>query len=698
MSKETGKLAQRAKQLYEEENWNELIPVATEWIDLEQEPERQAQAYNDRGFAYARKGDYDHAIADFDKAIALAPRDAMAYSGRGLVYAEKGDYDRAIADCDKAVRLAPRDAIAYRRRGMIYAKKGDYDCAIADFDKAIALAPRDALAYSRRGDAYYEKGDYARAIADFDKAVELAPRDALAYSGRGMFYVQTGDYARAIADLGKAIKRDPRDAMAYRWRGMAYAEKGNYARAIADCDKAIELVPRDVMAYSWRVRSYIEKGDYARAIADCDKAIKWDPCDAMAYRWRVFVYARKGDYDCAIADLNKIIKFTPQDAMAYRWRGIAYARKGDYDQSFDDLNKAVKLDPALPFRIPETYIADQIKTIFKTEDKTKYEAFKFYFRLSQAIKVLQKKLFYAKKTGVAHYTSFHTIKHLGQKGRFRLYNAAYMNDPEEGRIFSEIMKEDHKVDVRKFYPDNENLSHLSPAYIGSFVQLDSSERDKLFLWRTYGKHEAKEAAGCCLIYRQMCFAKSYQPQIGAMQQQQLQYDSLSTAQTVKSKKPESSRDTKPCLYKIIYRNTKDHKKLSQELKKLAECLNNIKDFIEGIEHKEDNKNILELARALLDSIRFLFKGSHYSEEKEARVCSIRYYKAGGTQESDEIKVDTEQIPPRFYLDTPEAFQFSKVILGPGAQNIPEWERWFKEQFKKDVEVRHSQIPYGTRSS
>ena len=37
------------------------------------------------------KDDYNHAIADFTKAIELNPNDARAYSGRGTAYQSKGE-------------------------------------------------------------------------------------------------------------------------------------------------------------------------------------------------------------------------------------------------------------------------------------------------------------------------------------------------------------------------------------------------------------------------------------------------------------------------------------------------------------------------------------------------------------------------------------------------------------------------------
>ena len=60
------------------------------------------------GRAYAKKGDYDKAIADYTEAIRLDPKNAEAYCNRGHAYEEKGDYDKAIADCTEAIRLDPK--------------------------------------------------------------------------------------------------------------------------------------------------------------------------------------------------------------------------------------------------------------------------------------------------------------------------------------------------------------------------------------------------------------------------------------------------------------------------------------------------------------------------------------------------------------------------------------------------------------
>ena len=76
-----------------------------------------AEEYFKWGSAYADKGEFDKAIADYTRAIELAPNAADVYYNRGSAYHEKGKYDRAIDDYIKAISLDPNLAMAYYNRG-----------------------------------------------------------------------------------------------------------------------------------------------------------------------------------------------------------------------------------------------------------------------------------------------------------------------------------------------------------------------------------------------------------------------------------------------------------------------------------------------------------------------------------------------------------------------------------------------------
>ena len=166
-------------------------------VPLRESPQ-SSYDYVSRGYGYGEKGEYDKALADFDKAIALGLENATVYGNRGMAYNGKGDYDRAMADFTKAIALDPKNATAYESRGTSYDSKGDYDKAIADFDQAIAL-DHNAIAFMMRGSAYGKKGVKDKAIADFEKAVELGLQGSLTDEVRTLVVFLKKDFDKAWA-------------------------------------------------------------------------------------------------------------------------------------------------------------------------------------------------------------------------------------------------------------------------------------------------------------------------------------------------------------------------------------------------------------------------------------------------------------------------------------------------------------------
>jgi tetratricopeptide (TPR) repeat protein len=71
-----------------------------------------ANTYTRRGTAYARKGQNDRAIEDFDEAIRINPNRADAFNNRGLAKRAKGDSAGGDADIAKAKQLNPNVAPA----------------------------------------------------------------------------------------------------------------------------------------------------------------------------------------------------------------------------------------------------------------------------------------------------------------------------------------------------------------------------------------------------------------------------------------------------------------------------------------------------------------------------------------------------------------------------------------------------------
>ena len=103
-----------------------------------------ALSHTKRGTAYLKKGQYDAAIGEYNKALEINPRSAVVYYNRSVAYTSKGQYDKAVTDCSSALQLNPRDANSYYSRGVSYWHLGSKNEAIKDLQSAAKLQHKGA--------------------------------------------------------------------------------------------------------------------------------------------------------------------------------------------------------------------------------------------------------------------------------------------------------------------------------------------------------------------------------------------------------------------------------------------------------------------------------------------------------------------------------------------------------------------------
>jgi len=215
---------------------------------------------------------YDEAIAQYQRAIALDPKDAVAYNNWGIALYEQKKSDDAVAKYQKAIELDPKLADAYNGWGVALKELGRYDEAIAKYQKAIELDPKGAAAYNNWGNVLGKEGKYDEAIAQYQKAIELDPKSALPYVGWGLALDDQKKYDEAIAQYQKAVELDPKNALAYNnWGNALYGQK-KYDEAIAQYQKAIELDPKYATAYNNWGLALEAQGKHDEAEAKFQKA------------------------------------------------------------------------------------------------------------------------------------------------------------------------------------------------------------------------------------------------------------------------------------------------------------------------------------------------------------------------------------------------------------------------------------------
>lgn len=95
----------------------------------------QVRYYEARGRLRNDFKDYQGAIADYTKVIQRVPS-ANAYSDRGFAFAALGKNDEAMTDYNQAISLTPQHMRAYYGRGLVRAKRGDKKGAMSDLQRA----------------------------------------------------------------------------------------------------------------------------------------------------------------------------------------------------------------------------------------------------------------------------------------------------------------------------------------------------------------------------------------------------------------------------------------------------------------------------------------------------------------------------------------------------------------------------------
>jgi tetratricopeptide (TPR) repeat protein len=343
-----------------------------------------------RGSLYLRLREYDLAVADFDRSLALNPyhlsallqrghchrrqsklplaiRDytevlrhhpgnVPALSGRGQAYRFLGERERAIADFTEALRLEPNSASDYYHRGVAYRARGDLPLALADLDQAIRRQPWNWVALYYRGKVLLSQGQYGLALLDFTEVVRLNPTLLVAYLSRALTHDRLGKYAEGIADAGRAVELDAASPAAYLLRGVLHSHRGDRAAAIADLSEAIRLDERFALAYQERAVACMLEGDHDRALADCDQLIALEPANAQAYATRSIICHFKGEVEPALRDYARALQIDPRRVMSGWNEGLTESARNETTQRIADYIDGLRAETAVAEPPPATEI------------------------------------------------------------------------------------------------------------------------------------------------------------------------------------------------------------------------------------------------------------------------------------------------------------------------------------------------------
>jgi len=155
------------------------------------------------GYALELVHRYDEALAQYDHAAEVAPRDALGPLTGGLRAARWGELELAEPRLMAAVERDPRSTEGWHALGLVRVQRGDLDGANAAYSAGLRADPRAVEDHVGLATVALLRGNAALALSEYDAIVSARPELGDAQLGRAWSLMKLG----RLDDAQRAINR-----------------------------------------------------------------------------------------------------------------------------------------------------------------------------------------------------------------------------------------------------------------------------------------------------------------------------------------------------------------------------------------------------------------------------------------------------------------------------------------------------------
>ena len=301
----------------------------------------------------------DQALANLGHAVQLDDRIAAPFVSLAWLHSSLGKHDLALQEFERALAINPRDPEAIKGRAREYESTGRLQDAEANFKQAIALRPDYWDGYNSLGFFYFRQHRYPDAIAQFRRVLDLTPDNAAAYSNLAGAYLESSlPNAQSEAEnaLQRSLQLSP-SYNAYANLGRLYMSQKRYAEGVQMTRKALDLNDQDyavwanlTVMYEWLHDAAHTREAREKTMFLLEAYVQLHPQDAQAHSSLSTYYAEEKARPNAQRQVETALALQHNDpsvladvAEAYedlgdRKRAIEYAEKSLHNgNSLDDL-------------------------------------------------------------------------------------------------------------------------------------------------------------------------------------------------------------------------------------------------------------------------------------------------------------------------------------------------------------------------
>ena len=177
--------------------------------------------YFNRGLNFYQENQFGLAVANFEEAKRIEPKNGLVYFYLGNAYYQLNDLDNAIITYTSGLSHTENKGPLFYNLGNCYYLKGNYEFSTEMYDKALFHDPLLYDSYLNAGNAYYRAGNIEKTIFKWETYLEKYPETpqyknielAIAYLreelGNGDASSDNGDETTGLdADLMNEVMSD----------------------------------------------------------------------------------------------------------------------------------------------------------------------------------------------------------------------------------------------------------------------------------------------------------------------------------------------------------------------------------------------------------------------------------------------------------------------------------------------------------
>lgn len=321
---------------------------AARHTDRDQKTDFNAVRHYDRGVVLASYGRTDDAIAEFNKALEIAPKDLLTHYQLAKAFEVAGDEEAAKVEMAKLTELDPEDPRALYRLGSFLGVQGRADEAIKYLNEFLKLQPGDVNALNNLGLVYAKQNKAAEAIEAYRQAIAVDADSHSVQRNLALALFTQGNFEEAGKHFAEAIRIERDDALSHRGYGIALGRAGRFAEARKEFSEAIQLNAMDHLSRYLRAGMYEAEGETAKALSDYREALDIAPEYLQAANGVAWILAtaaeaelrdgkeavRLGEFVCAATGYG--------DPRLLDTLAAAYAEAGQFDDAVSTARSALQ--------------------------------------------------------------------------------------------------------------------------------------------------------------------------------------------------------------------------------------------------------------------------------------------------------------------------------------------------------------------